>query len=269
MVADVENDPKRSASTGGTTSDNVVGSGASFSRMAATMGEEGEFVPVRDAQPFRPLGIVALLIGILSAATWFGLALVVIPVVGIIIGLVAIRRYTGERPAGYLAGQIGILLSVFFGVMGVYAWHARQQTLASHAEQFAKDYLSTIVLGEYEVAMELHRNYANRVSAPLKEFYAVDEAGRKAIEEMSNNGVAVQITQIKGQPDWRVSRPTVVRRTFHDRETATVTLVDRQGRVDVEAQVMLDLVRDREGALQWNVMHLQPYRELLVSKSVL
>lgn len=241
-------------------------SGASFSHLASRMGDEGEFQLIEDVRPFRVSGVLSLLFGLLSPLTYFGVVLVILPVIAIVSGVISVAKYDGVRPAGYRMGQIGFVLALFFGVFGLTIWSARRATLVRQAEYYARAYLDTMAVDQPETVLELAKVARNRTEAPLIPYYEANDDRKDAISSLKSGGIYGRIQTIQGETNWKPSRPTKITRGFHGVEKAEVCLVDAEGRIDLEAQIFLDLNRDRDGHLQWHVMHSQSYRELIVAK---
>lgn len=230
------------------------------------MGDEGEFQLFEDVRPMRASGIVSLIFGLLSPLTYFGFALIFIPVIALFTGLRATSRYDGDKPAGYNFGQIGMVLALFFGLLGATIWGARRATLTNQAEYYAKAFLDTMAHDQPEVAKELTKEFYERTDAPLVPFYASNSNRVEFLNLMKNGPLYRKVNQIDGKTNWKISRPTRITRGFYGVEKAEVCLVDAEGRINMEAQIFLDLTRDRDGRLQWHVMHSQPYRELIVAE---
>lgn len=254
-----------SSSPPSATSNQPVGSGASFSHLAGAMGDEGTFQLVEDSRPLRVSGFVSLICGVLSPLSYFGLAMILIPLAGLVAGLRAARRYGHQKPAGYTAGQIGAALCLCFGLMGVTIWMARRATLTAQAERYAMNYLDTLHVGQAEAALQLATPPGGRTTAPLKSYYQSNDDGRKAYGQLTTSRLYKNVRSIDGETRWKPSRPTKITRGYHGAEKAEVCLVDAENRIDLEAQIFLEVNRDADGKLQWHVAHTQPYRELIVS----
>ena len=244
-------------------------SGASFSHLVTKMGDEGEYQMVENARPLRASGYVCLILGIASVASLFGLPLLAIPVAALLVGVFALRKYTEPEPAGVPAARVGMILAIMFGVACYVLHSSRYATLSDQAEQYAKFFTSTMAVGEPEIAMELMSGFVGRQNVPLKPLYVNDEAMMLRMNEFKNNGVYGPVSQLDGEADWKVTRPTKVWQSYGGLQKAQVCLKDAEDRIDLEIQVFLSMVYDREGNMLWNVYHVQPYRERIVSAGIL
>jgi hypothetical protein len=244
-------------------------SGASFSHLAKAMQDEGEYQAVEGSRDFRVSGILCLLFGLLSGLTFLGNPLVFLPILSFVFGLIALRKYTGEQPAGVRAARLGLVLAVLLGVTGFATLQFQRATLSRQAEKFAMDYLSAMAQGEHEICMQLQKPPGSRSAAPLKSLYGSSEEAMREKETYYEGGLASSVEKLGPGVEWKLNRPTKMDSTYTGESQFEVVVIDKAGKLSVDCQVYMRYVRDREGNLQWYVYHAQPYRELLVSKGLL
>src|SRR5262245_4816609 len=83
------------------------------------------------------LAVLALLLGIASAAAMVGPVLWFVPIAAAITALVAMRRIrSSEDLVGWNVAFLGLLLALLFGIAAPARTMSRQYWLASRAEQF-------------------------------------------------------------------------------------------------------------------------------------
>jgi hypothetical protein len=244
-------------------------SGASFSHLAQAMQDEGEYQAVEGSRGFRVTGLICLLFGLLSGLTFLGKPLVFLPIVSLFFGLIALRKYTGERPTGVRAAKLGLSLAALLGVTGFANLQFQRATLCRQAEKFAMDYLSAMAHGEHEVCMQLHKAPGSRSTAPLKNLYGTGEDAKREQENYFDSGLAKSVEELGPDAQWKLSRPTRMEATYIGVPQFEVVVVDQAGKLTVDCQIFMRFARDPQGNPQWYVYHSQPYRELLVSKGLL
>lgn len=187
--------------------------------------------PVADVidRPFRPSGLLALLLGALSVTAIFAQTLMLIPVLAILVGLFALRPATNAKPVGRLPAMLGILLAVFCLSWSWTFFQNREAELSQHAGQFAKHWLEIVGRGEVEVAYELTKLPDQRQMAGvnLEDFYSMkNPKAFEALDAFSSQGPLLQVQAAGEQADWqfegvrdvlRVDQQELIYSIFSDR----------------------------------------------------
>jgi hypothetical protein len=163
---------------------------------------------VGEVQPFRPSGLVALLLGLLSFLAVFASSLLLVPLAAVLIGLFALRpaRPGQGQPAGRTPAMVGILLALFFSAWSVIYFQSRHTLLAESASEFAANWLELLIRGEREAAYELTKLASQRQieGVSLREYYS--PANSKAFESidafMSQRPVAA-VLDAGTNADWQ------------------------------------------------------------------
>ena len=237
-------------------------------RMGAESGYQ--LVSEDEVPPLRASGIVCFVLGALSFWATVAWQMLIIPILAIIFGIVAMRKWGSIRPAGTTVAVIGLVLASAFGAIGVMLPVMKQQTLGKQAEYFANEFLELCGEGEIELALELQKNAANRQLANmnLKEAYAEDDVASSQMEE-AGNGLIDEISAAGPDIEWELAEP--VRVFFkYGIEKADTYWIDPSGKVKQKIQVLLEWhPNEGEQTGQWHVALFQHYRELIVAPSIL
>ncbi|MGB9687714.1 hypothetical protein [Thermogutta sp.] len=144
---------------------------------------------VPEAAAYRPLSAAAVLacvLGVLSVSAFFGPALWVIALAGVIVSLWAwIRIHQFDPPlTGRTGALIGLGLSVFCLVGGPAQWMLQRYLLTQEAQKFAMLFFDYLLHDQPHKAHQLSRAAFDR--APLDEHlwekYPPDSSARKDLE---------------------------------------------------------------------------------------
>lgn len=236
------------------------------------MGAESGFQLVSEDEvpPLRASGIVCFILGALSFWATVAWQMLIIPVLAIIFGVIAMRKWGNVRPAGTTVAVIGLVLASAFGAIGIMLPAMKQQTLGKQAEYFAHEFLEICGDGEIELALELQKMAPNRQLATmnLKEAYAEDDIASSEMEE-AGNGLIDDLSEAGPDIEWELAEPT---RVFfkYGIEKADTYWIDPSGRVKNKVQVLLEWhPNEGEQTGQWHVALFQYYREMIVAPSIL
>lgn len=239
------------------------------------MGAEGGFSVDETVPPLRFSGYVCLILGLASVFALVGPAALVIPALAILFGLVALRRYPDEVPAGLKPARVGLVLALAFGSCGFFIPVMKNYTLGSQAEKFARYYIEMIARGEDEFAMELRKTYNNRFppTMPLKAYYAQNELSESEehlspFEEFKRSEVNAAIRRRGPGAEWELKRPPRVH-VHYGQVKAELIFVDPTGQVESEIYISLDYNIDKRGDGQWNVERSMFNAEPIVAPMVL
>ena len=234
------------------------------------MQAEAGYESFESAAPLRVSGFLCLLFGLLSGLSLLGTPLLALPVVAFILGVIALRKSSGPTPVGTKAACVGLLLAAGFGACGYFVPWMKTRTLGHQAEQFARYYMQTVALGHDELAMELKKDYVNRMSTDmsLQEHYQSSEAAGEVLQVFKNNSVNKQLKSRGPDAEWVLAQPI---RIYHqyNRDHAELVFMDPTGESALRIQIFMDYVIDSKGAGQWQMAAIQPLSRRIVAESIL
>jgi hypothetical protein len=106
---------------------------------------------------FSGWALVALLLGLLSAAAIAGPILWFIPLLGIVISLVAMKKIKASdcQLSGWHVALLGLLLSLFFGMAGPARTVSRRYYLETRAAHFAVKFMELLQQNQPAAAFQL------------------------------------------------------------------------------------------------------------------
>jgi len=113
---------------------------------------------VVDYRPLSVLAVVALVLGVISLAALLSLSLVILPLAGVLLSLLALARirWLDTELLGRVPAMIGLALSLFsLSASSADAWFTRQRVV-DQAERYAQRWFAALVRGDMELAMQLH-----------------------------------------------------------------------------------------------------------------
>jgi hypothetical protein len=116
--------------------------------------------PDRDLIDYRPIsgwGLAALLIGLASGLALVHPLLMCVPIAGIVVALVALRRIERSpvKLVGRKAALVGLAFSVIYGVAAPVRLKTREHWLATRAQRLADEFLDDLRSGKTDEAFEL------------------------------------------------------------------------------------------------------------------
>lgn len=237
-------------------------------RMGAESGYQ--LVSEEEVPPLRASGIVCLILGLLSFWATIAWQMLIIPILAIVFGVIAMRKWGNVRPAGTSVAVIGLLLASGFGAAGIMIPAMKQHTLGNQAEYFAREFLELCGNGEKELALELQKPVQNRQlgTMDLEKAYAEDAVAREQMEESSGGMID---TVMAAGPDiqWELAQP--VRVFFkYGIEKADTYWIDPSGKIGQKIRILLEWHPKEDGNTgQWHVALFQFHRELIVAPSIL
>jgi hypothetical protein len=242
----------------------------SLPKMGAEVGYQ--VVSDDDVPPFRASGLVCFVLGILSFWATIAWQMLIIPFAAIIFGIVAMRKWQGQRPAGTTVAVIGLLLASFFGATGLTVPLAKRNTMGKQAEYFAREFLELAGRGDVELVAELRKEARNRQvkGMNIKEAYEKDQIARASLEEGSSSDSVVNEIRLAGPNiQWELAEPVRVY-MYYGMERADTYWIDPSGTIKEKVQVELQWTPDDANNVgHWHVNLFQYWRELLVAPSVL
>ncbi|SMP41902.1 hypothetical protein SAMN06265222_101673 [Neorhodopirellula lusitana] len=241
---------------------------AGIPRMGAEDGYQ--LVDEEDVPPLRASGIVCFILGLLSFWATVAWQMLILPIVAIIFGIIAMRKWGKVRPAGTTAAVLGLVLASAFGAAGIVIPTMKQRTLGKQAEYFAREFLEVVGDGEVELALELQKQARNRQlgTMDLKKAYANDKVASEQRED-ATEGMVSTIGALGPDIEWELAEP--VRVFFkYGIEKADTYWIDPSNKESRKIQILLEWhpnETDKTG--QWNVSLFQYHRELIVAPTVL
>ena len=223
-----------------------------------------------ETPPLRVSGFICLIFGLLSGICIIFKAMLLMPIVAILFGLIALRKYDGPRPAGTRVACVGMFLSVAFGVCGYTVEMMKHATLGRQAEEFAGQYMELIALGHDEHAMELQKEWYNRLSTDmnLADHYLSDQRIAEQLVQFKTDAVNRELKRRGSGAEWTLEQPTDVYYQY-GQEHAEVVWSDPSGDSEMKIQMFMDYKIDSKGLGQWQMKTVQPLRRRLVADSVL
>lgn len=233
--------------------------------------EAGFDVTDSDVAPLRITGYVCFLLGCLSALGKIFPTLIFLSIASVIMGAIALRKYSGITPLGLKPARVGICLAIGFGAFGFFTPWFKTFMLGRQAEKFALIYLDVIAMGETEYAMELNKDYVNRMdpSMSLEEHYQGAPQARENFEQFKNSGVNEMIRDRGPGAEWVFALPTRLYQRYRNQH-AELVVADPTGSTDAKITMTLDYMVDSQGRGQWHVSNVQSYRiQRIVAPSVL
>ncbi len=223
-----------------------------------------------ESPPLRVTGYICFLLGVLSFFSLLGKPMLLFALGSILFGLVALRKYEGPRPAGTRLAMWGIFLSVGFGTCGYTISLMKQATLSRQAEEFAVQYMELVALGHDEHAMELKKEWYNRLSSDmnLAEHYVSDPRISESLVQFKSDAVNQEFKRRGPKAEWALDRPIRIYYQY-GKDHAEVIWSDPTGDSELTIQMFMDYRVDSKGRGQWQIDVVQPLRERLVADSIL
>ena len=235
------------------------------------MGAEGGYESDDISVPLRVTGFVSCFLGLLSVLSLLAVALLIVPVVAIFFGLIALRPSRSGRPVGTTPAMLGLLMAVGFGACGLSAATMKQKTMGGQAEYFSRQYLELIAKEDYELALELKKDYVNRFSRQmrLKSYYESNDNSAEALEEFRDDGVNSYVQSVGPDGNWKLAKSV---RVFHKygADRAEVVWVNADDPNSRKIEITMECRTDAANKMaQWHVVRCQYVMKQIVAESVL
>ena len=211
--------------------------------------------------PLRESGYAALLSGCLSVVGLVYQPMMVFSLIAVIVGAFALRKYSGLTPLGLKPARVGICLAIAFGSCSFFTPWFKSAILSHQAEKFALIYLDVIAMDETEFAMELNKDYVNRMdpTMSLEEHYQGAPQARENYENFRSGGVNEMIRERGPGAEWVFYLPTRLY-TRYKNQHAELVIADPTGSSSAKILMVMDYLVDSEGQGQWHVSNIQTYR---------
>jgi hypothetical protein len=132
------------------------------------------------------LAVLALALGVLSAAAMVGPVLWSIPILAVIVALVAMRRIrASEDLAGWNIAFLGLLLAILFGIAAPARTMSRHHFLASRAEAVCDQFFTFLKENNPHAAHQLRERAGMRktLTDKLPDSYAKDAASQASLDK--------------------------------------------------------------------------------------
>ena len=222
--------------------------------------ESGFEVIESGVAPLRESGYVSLLSACLSAVGLIYQPMMVFSFIAVIVGAFALRKYNGLTPVGLKPARVGICLAIALGSCSFFAPWFKSAILSHQAEKFALIYLDVIAMDETEFAMELNKDYVNRMdpTMSLEEHYQGAPQARENYENFRSGGVNEMIRERGPGAEWVFYLPTRLYTEFRIQH-AELVIADPTGSPNKRIRMVMDYLVDSKGQGQWHVSNVQTY----------
>lgn len=232
------------------------------------LGSEVGFEAESLGEPTRVSGFLSVGLGLIGLFSFIGIPVLLFPLVGIVLGMIALRRCEGKRPLGTGAAKLGLLLCAGGAACGIAVPWLKAVTLGGQAEQFSRQYIELVAQGNDYLALELQKVPAARLpaSASLRQHYELNPDNHGKLDRFRIHVVNRAIRDFGPGADWQLDRPVKIDYHFGREQ---VDVVWRPPSGDRKLQIFLEYVVDDNGIGQWHVDNVQWYRERLVAPRVL
>jgi len=166
--------------------------------------DEPELVQYRSVSG---LAMVGLLVGLLSWLAMLSRALWVIPLAGLIINAIALRRIAILAPAivGRKAALVGLLLSAAFAAAGPVQWTSYRWLMRNEARQFGLTWFDFLARGQPHKAFELLSSAPTRppLDDALWRKYPQNSRARREIEGFVRRPSVAALLALRGNAQVR------------------------------------------------------------------
>ncbi|MCY2991996.1 MAG: DUF4190 domain-containing protein [Planctomycetota bacterium] len=156
------------------------------------------------------LAVTALMLGLASCLVLLSVQLCIIPILGIIFAIAALRTLAVNQPRliGHKAALCGLVLAAVFGAWGVTQEIGRQVVISGQARRHALHWLELVQTGRILEADQLHHAQDSRQppETRLNVFYKQDSAARKRMEEFFQLPVLKKVAAVGPRGTLRYER---------------------------------------------------------------
>lgn len=158
-----------------------------------------------DYRPVSKLAITAMVVGLLSVLANFKNVMLVVPIAGIVLSIVALRQIANSDPKflGRKAALIGLAASIIFGSYAITRSQVEHLVVSKQAAQVAKGWIKIVRSGNLPQAAEWMKHPTSRrgPGTNLSEFYATDEDANTFLKNMSTDGSIRRLQLIENESD--------------------------------------------------------------------
>jgi len=240
------------------------GDSATIKGLESEIGFEAEIL----AEPTRVSGFVSLALGLIGIFSFIGIPVLLFPITGILLGMIALRRCEGKRPLGTGAAKLGVILCAGGTACGVAVPWLKAATIGNQAEQFSRLYIELVAQGNDYQAAELRQQPLARLpeSTSLHQYFGANKEGQRRLELFRANPVHKAIREFGPGADWQLAQPVHIDYHFGREQ---VEVVWRPPSGDRLAQFFMEYRVDDQGVGQWHIETVQWQRQRLVAPRVL
>lgn len=226
--------------------------------MKTTIFSDNEHLGDEIERPFRPSGLVALLLGVVSAGAVATMQMIVVPILAVAIACYALRPAKGAhvQPAGRGLAVVGMCLALLFGSWGYGYFKVRESQLASGSAVFAENWLNVLGEGKREIAYELTqpRHQRQIQNMPLKTYYGLNNPEvHQQYEQFMSQEAPQSVFDAKGKPKWRAAGVTNIYRLY-DQDYVSMRMIDTTGAIS--RPVVVTICRspwiEQDGSVDWD-----------------
>lgn len=146
-----------------------------------------------------PMAVLALVLGLASPLAVFNHFLLILPILGTIVALLAIRRIAASE--GELAGRRLALAGLALAVVCATALLTRdavsKQVVAGQAAPWAEEWCRLVMADRHEAALELTRPLETRraIDQSLLEYYQTNENAKQELAKFRESEVVQLLTE--------------------------------------------------------------------------
>ena len=244
--------------------------------MTAEAGYDGDELQA----PIRISGFLSMGLGAASAISYIGYPLLLMPLAAILLGIFALRKYSGRKPVGVKAAYFGIIMAIGFGSFGLGVPLMKRHTLATQGEHYARQFIKLVANGEDYYALELRKEFPNRFisTMDLDQFYAREatkvpnedqESQESPLESLRSSSAYSTVRDVGPDGIWELDRAISVTYRYGRERVDIVFANHDRPKPRLLRLVMECQVRESTGDLEWHVANFMMYRERIVAESIL
>ncbi|MEM6689897.1 MAG: hypothetical protein AAF664_10745 [Planctomycetota bacterium] len=251
---------------------------SSFSDLIQTtsLGSEAGFDAEEAPREARISGYIALVLGLAGSFAIIGFVGGIIALFAIAFGLYSQRapknvdsqKVNINQFRGVRSGQWGLVLGGLFAAIGIGQPYLKWNDLGGEAIEFTRVYIDLIEQNKIMLMDRLARPHLQR--EPLEAGKIV--ADERDLERLTEKVIVSEnfqplVQQVGGSENWELDRPV---RVYNDRGTDRAEVVWR-AKSDATKLLQFFLVYevDVDDQAQWFIETTQPYREMIISESIL
>ncbi len=209
-------------------------------------------------RPFRPSGVVALLLGVVSAGAVATMQMIVIPILAVVVACYALRPAKGAnvQPAGRGLAVVGMCLALLFGSWGFGYFKVRESQLTSGSAVFAENWLNVLGEGKQEIAFELTRPRHQRQiqTMPLKTYYGFNNPEtHQQFKDFMSRDAPQSVFDAKGKPKWQEDGVVSIYRLY-DQDYVAIRMIDTTR--TISQPIVVTICRspwiEQDGTVDWD-----------------
>ena len=204
-----------------------------------------------------PLAVGALLVGLASFLAMSSLLLLVIPVLGVLLALFALRQIATSDGAliGKVPATIGLAAALLFASIAIASVVSRNRLLESQAKEFGDAWVQLVRDGDLERAHQLHLSADQRQlpGTSLARFYNLSKTGRDDREAFFRDKLARQLVDL--DPQVKLQSRVVESSVLDKLEHIAIRYRDASGDDPIDFMLVVEREQTDDGGL-WRVVQL-------------